>query len=290
MLSLAKDVSVARVEHERCGACGFDGGLYDQVSLLDSLRALGARWRDVLDNAGSLLRVRPDPAVWSAIEYAAHSRDITALHAFGIEQALTLNEPTYAQLADDLIESAAATYCDDDPQDVVSVLETDANRMVSLAAGAGSAAWNRGLTIGDSRTDVRWLLEHGLHDSLHHLDDVERGIAVLDSASAQSGEMSRGPGEGAARLADEQAQLLSMLNQWDRANGGEPRQRDRGRYDSLIEPILTRLSSGATVASLAEYLWFEVRDHLAIDPTRSRPDLMAERLVAWYHDQAARES
>jgi hypothetical protein len=35
------------------------------------------------------------------------------------------------------------------------------------------------LTIGDSRSDVRRLLEHALHDSLHHLADVERGLAAL---------------------------------------------------------------------------------------------------------------
>ena len=167
-------VTVACMEHERCTACGFDGGAYDRASLLDSLRALGARWRDLLNSSGSSLRVRPDPAVWSAIEYAAHSRDITALHAFGIEQALKLDEPAYPQLADDLIESAAATYCDDDPNEVVRVLDPQAGfRMASLAEGVGVEKWNRGLTIGDSRTDVRWLLEHGLHDSLHHLDDVE---------------------------------------------------------------------------------------------------------------------
>jgi hypothetical protein len=37
----------------------------------------------------------------------------------------------------------------------------------------------RGLTIGDSRSDVRRLLEHALHDSLHHLEDVERGLSLL---------------------------------------------------------------------------------------------------------------
>ena len=80
-----------------------------------------------------------------------------------------------------------------------------------------------------------------------------------------------------------------MLHQWDPTNIDEEQQHDRGKYDSLIAPILTRLSRGATVASLAEYLWFEVRDHLGIDPTRSRPDLMAEGLIAWYHDQDARQ-
>jgi hypothetical protein len=39
--------------------------------------------------------------------------------------------------------------------------------------------WSRGLTIGDDRSDVRRLLEHALHDSQHHLADVERGLTTL---------------------------------------------------------------------------------------------------------------
>ncbi|MBF6557952.1 MAG: hypothetical protein IVW52_17735 [Acidimicrobiales bacterium] len=118
--------------------------------------------------------------MWSAIEYAAHSRDITALHAFGVQQALTQDEPTYPPIeSDELIEAAAATYEDADPDQVGTDLENHASELAGLAADAGSDAWSRGLTIGDERTDVRRLLEHALHDSLHHVDDVERGLLVI---------------------------------------------------------------------------------------------------------------
>ena len=83
------------VNHEICDACGFDGARYDDASLLESLRTLGPRWRALLAAAGPELRVRPEPEVWSAIEYAAHSRDITALHVYGVEQALTRDEPVF---------------------------------------------------------------------------------------------------------------------------------------------------------------------------------------------------
>lgn len=49
------------------------------------------------------------------------------------------------------------------------------HRIGELAAGAIPDAWTRGLTIGTERTEVCRLIEHGLHDSVHHLDDVERG-------------------------------------------------------------------------------------------------------------------
>jgi hypothetical protein len=111
------------MEHERCDACGFDGGRFDDPPLLAALRDLGPRWRALLGRCGAELRVRPEPGVWSAIEYAAHSRDITALHAFGVEQALTIDEPSFPAIeADELIESAAATYGDADPEEIVDVV------------------------------------------------------------------------------------------------------------------------------------------------------------------------
>ena len=99
------------MEHEHCAACGFDGSRYSDEALLAAVRELGQKWKALLGNAGTDLRVRPQPRVWSAIEYAAHSRDITALHAFGVQQALTQDEPSYPPIeSDELIETAAAIY------------------------------------------------------------------------------------------------------------------------------------------------------------------------------------
>ncbi len=166
-------------EHETCDACGFDGVDYDDAALLGALRALGPSWRALLAAAGPELRLRPAPGVWSAVEYAAHSRDITALHAFGVEQALTVDEPVYPAIADDLVDAVAPAYADADRDEVVTELDAAASRLAGLAEGSGTDAWSRGLTIGDARSDVRRLLEHALHDSQHHLIDVARGLAQL---------------------------------------------------------------------------------------------------------------
>src|SRR5579863_5187944 len=78
-----------RMSHESCGACDFDGSLFDARQLLAAIRSLGPAWSTLLRTAGDHLRVRPAPETWSAIEYAAHSRDITALHVFGVEQTMS---------------------------------------------------------------------------------------------------------------------------------------------------------------------------------------------------------
>jgi hypothetical protein len=167
------------VTHEHCDACGFDGASYDDESLLDCLRDQGERWRGLLQAAGPQLRVRPEPEVWSCIEYAAHTRDILALHVYGVEQAITVDEPVYPAISGDLVDSAAANYADSVPEEVAIELAAQSSRLADVAEQAGPPAWSRGLTIGTSRSDVRQMLEHALHDSLHHLDDVERGLVSI---------------------------------------------------------------------------------------------------------------
>ncbi len=163
-------------------ACGFDGSVYDDSSLVEAIVGLGSRWRALLVDAGPELRLRPEPQTWSAIEYAAHSRDITALHVFGVEQALTEDEPVYPAIeADTLIEASATTYRDEDPDTVGAQLDREARHLYASATDAGTTNWSRGITIGDERSTVRRLLEHALHDSLHHLGDVERGLTALRS-------------------------------------------------------------------------------------------------------------
>jgi len=172
------------VEHERCRACGFDGTSYQPEQLLGAIRDLGPRWRRLLLDAGGELRLRPAPETWSALEYAAHSRDVTALHVFGVEQALTVDEPRFPGIAgDDLVQKAAATYEAEDPDLVGTELEDAAKKLADLAQDFGSHSWSRGITIGESRSDVRFLLEHALHDSQHHLLDVQKGLVGLRSKS-----------------------------------------------------------------------------------------------------------
>ena len=172
------------MDHEQCAACDFDGSQYESAQLLDAIRDLGLQWIYLLLDAGDELRQRPAPETWSALEYAAHSRDVTALHVFGVEQALTVDEPTFPEIAGtELVQSASAGYAAQDPDAVGRELEIQAGKLADLAQEAGRSSWSRGITIGDSRSDVRRLLEHALHDSHHHLVDVKDGLAILRARS-----------------------------------------------------------------------------------------------------------
>jgi hypothetical protein len=172
------------VDHEQCDACDFDGATYGPISLLDAIRELGPQWRHILLDAGDELRLRPAPQTWSALEYAAHSRDVTALHVFGVEQALTIDEPRFPEIdGAALVERASERYASEDPNVVGNELEDQTQKLADLAAASGPASWSRGITVGDSHSDVRFLLEHALHDSHHHLVDVKNGLVVLRTSS-----------------------------------------------------------------------------------------------------------
>jgi hypothetical protein len=172
------------MDHEQCGSCGFDGSGYEPEQLLEAIRGLGPAWIRLLLEAGDELRIRPDPDTWSALEYAAHSRDVTALHVFGVEQALTVDDPVFPEIAgDELVQSASTSYAAQDPGVVGMELESQTRKLADLAEESGPISWSRGITIGESRSDVRFLLEHALHDSHHHLVDVENGLVVLRARS-----------------------------------------------------------------------------------------------------------
>ena len=81
------------------------------------------------------------------------------------------------------MQSASASYAAQDRGVVGVELENQTGKLADLAEKSGSTSWSRGITIDDSRSDVRFLLEHALHDSYHHLVDVERGLSILKSRS-----------------------------------------------------------------------------------------------------------
>jgi hypothetical protein len=164
---------------EQCDECGFDSDAYDDEALLAALGDLGPRWRALLERAGDDLRTRPAPETWSALEYAAHSRDITAIHGAGVEMALPGDEPVVDAFADDAVDEMAIGYASEDADAVLDALDAELTRLVELAEHAPRSAWENGVTVGDNRMDVRRMLAHALHDSSHHVRDVELGLARI---------------------------------------------------------------------------------------------------------------
>src|SRR5450759_2728596 len=57
-----------------CDECGFDVGTVSGRQVAARLRANAVSWSAVLRRADA--RARPEPQVWSPLEYACHGRDV----------------------------------------------------------------------------------------------------------------------------------------------------------------------------------------------------------------------
>ena len=83
---------------------------------------------------------------------------------------------------------------------------------------------------------------------------------------------------GVVDLVTAQQNLRHLLNDWDPIGvahlaGDE--------YDCLIGPVLAKLDEGSDRSEMSQVLWFQIEDHMGLDPASSNVDAMADRLVAW---------
>ena len=103
-------------------------------------------------------------------------------------------------------------------------------------------------------------------DSVHG-DTVERILEQLSAAHDWRG-------------------LQRLLNEWDpigvRPDLGGP----DDEYSCLYVPLMDRLHSGAPAQEIAEFLRSDLRGHFGLDPTYSKPEAFADRLVDWYSSGA----
>jgi MOSC domain-containing protein YiiM len=161
---------------EACEQCRFAAGEYTRQDLRGTLASLGRRWEWLIEGlVPSVLAARPEPRTWSAVEYAAHTRDVTAVIELGVRTMLDEDRPVFPAL------SAVDASADDppsrlDPASVVGQLTAAADRLQRRVSGLTEGAWERQAVIGDDVRDVASLVAHAVHDAEHHLQDVGRGL------------------------------------------------------------------------------------------------------------------
>jgi hypothetical protein len=162
----------------RCEECGFD---FDSVSPADApaaLRGFGRRYRAPLTRllAGEddgLLRVRPEPQVWSAIEYAGHVRDVFALFDRRIAQILGEVDPDLEVVDHDQAVERGG-YRQADVNQLAEDLGAGAERLAATVESLGPDQWRRaGWRNGETRT-VDEIVRRALHEGHHHLLDIGR--------------------------------------------------------------------------------------------------------------------
>jgi DinB family protein len=160
-----------------CDECGFT----DTSPAVAILADAGDRFRDALTRDVSVLRRRPAPSVWSALEYAAHTRDALDFYASRIERVTSEDRPALEPFdADRLCEERG--YRTEDPVDALATLDAAAARLVVLLRGLGDDQWSRvGIgTDGGIRT-VHVLAARAAHEVHHHLVDFDQVLTAVSS-------------------------------------------------------------------------------------------------------------
>ena len=175
-----------------CAECGLD---YESMPLgeaIASIRAFPRRYRAPLTRLlpgedDSVLRHRPSPETWSALEYAAHVRDVFGSCEGWVRQILSEDRPVLEGTGPD----QAAVERGSNEQDPVAVADEVAAAAEMLAATLEAVpddAWDRvGLRRGEERT-IAFTARRAVHEGNHHLLDIGRGLrAVREQARAGEG-------------------------------------------------------------------------------------------------------
>jgi len=157
-----------------CAQCGFDYSSLAPPEAPAALRSIGEAFAAALSRAdGPALRRRPQPGVWSALEYACHVRDVLLVQRDRLYLALVEDTPTFARMHRD--ERVGLTrYNDQDPKAVEDQIVVAAELAAGAFAQLEDTHWRRSLVYSwpePERRDVLWLAAHTVHEGRHHLTD-----------------------------------------------------------------------------------------------------------------------
>jgi hypothetical protein len=125
-----------------------------------------------LDPAG--LRTRPEPIVWSPLEYACHVRDVLRVQTERVLLAQREEEPAFAPMRRDE-RAIEDRYNEQDPEKVSADLQAAADGFVAVLEQFDDAGWMRTGIYNYPEPSVRtveWIAIHTDHELMHHRGDI----------------------------------------------------------------------------------------------------------------------
>lgn len=160
------------VVERACPECGFDPAGVEPERLPGLIHDNTRSWYDVLDGPGAA--TRPEPDVWSRLEYACHVRDVHRLFTERIGLMLAQDDPVF--VAWDQDEAAVRErYAEQDPATVCVELVEAAADAAAIYARVTGEQWRRTGRRGNGFVfTIASLGAYHLHDAVHHVRDVER--------------------------------------------------------------------------------------------------------------------
>jgi len=168
---------------ERCPECGFVASEVALDAMGDLVRANVEAWPPLL--ATDLVRRRPTPDQWSALEYGCHVRDVLVLFDERLRLMLESDAPRFANWDQD-ITAVEQRYDLQHPAVVSDELVAAGLVLADRWDAVSGDQWQRtGDRSDGSSFTVESLARYFLHDPVHHLHDVMRGNELLAERSGR---------------------------------------------------------------------------------------------------------
>ena len=158
----------------RCDACDFDYSTVDPADVPGRLAPVIEAFRVGLrDHDARVLRIRPRPQVWSALEYACHVRDVLLVQRDRLYRVLVEEIPDCIRMHREE-RAILDRYNRQEPGRVARQLGFAADLAGEAFAGVDRSAWSRRLINNwpnPHLLEVRGLAAHTVHEAAHHLAD-----------------------------------------------------------------------------------------------------------------------
>jgi hypothetical protein len=153
-----------------CPECGFDASSFDATDVARNMRENAGLWPAVLSRPD--VRDRPNDETWSALEYAAHVRDVLRIFHTRITLMLTKENPLFANWDQDAT-AVAERYNEQDPDAIAEEIGEAADALASLLESVHGADWQRvGRRSDGASFTVESIAKYLAHDPNHHAWDV----------------------------------------------------------------------------------------------------------------------
>jgi hypothetical protein len=167
------------VLERRCEECGFEAAAIPKEQVAALIRDNATSWQPILLGPAPLT-ARPSDDRWSTLEYACHVRDVLRLYDDRLRLLLTEDDPTFPNWDQDAT-AVEDRYNEQDPARVAEELGTAALALAASFDAVRGDQWERtGIRSDGARFTVDTFARYLVHDPVHHLHDVEVGLAAIE--------------------------------------------------------------------------------------------------------------
>ena len=156
--------------------CGLDPEQLTIDAAADLIGTLGPRYREafaVAEGDRERLRAKPDPDVWSSLEYVVHLRDSVRYHGALTNRALKEDRPEFGAPDPDAIAQKRELQRRRSRRGARQSRAADDTLRVA-GAGLGEGELDRVVIRDGNEVTVRYMVRNVAHEGHHHLQDVQR--------------------------------------------------------------------------------------------------------------------